>query len=110
MALVREIRVRARKVIPPVLAASLLAYFTFHAVQGERGLFTWQRLKLDLAEAKVSEALLAGQREGLARRVRLLHPESLDPDLLEERAHALLGYGRDDELIILLPKDSRNPQ
>jgi cell division protein FtsB len=33
----------------------------------------------------------------------LLARDGLDLDMLEERAHEVLNYGRDDEVIILLP-------
>ena len=107
MAVLREIRKRARHVMPPVVAASLVAYFAYHAVQGDRGLLAWMSLKQDLAQARVSESQLARTRSRLEWRVDLLRPDNLDLDLLAERAHELLGYGRSDELIILLPKGDR---
>ncbi len=103
MALLREIRLRARKIAPPVLAACVVAYFGYHALHGERGFPAWRELKGDLSQARATEARLADERARLARRVGLLRPDNLDPDLLEERANLLLGYGRDDDLVILLP-------
>ncbi len=103
MALLREIRLRARKIAPPVLAACVVAYFGYHALHGERGFPAWRELKQDLSQARATEARLAGDRARLARRVALLGPDNLDPDLLEERANLLLGYGRGNDLIILLP-------
>ena len=41
MSLIREIRRRGRHIIGPALWALAVAYFMFHAVQGERGLVTW---------------------------------------------------------------------
>jgi hypothetical protein len=38
MTLLGEIRVRARLIVGPVLAATVFAYFAYHAVQGDRGL------------------------------------------------------------------------
>ena len=103
MALLREIRLRARKIAPPVLAACVVAYFGYHALHGERGVPAWRELKVDLAQARAAEARLGQDRAQLARRVGLLRPDSLDPDLLEERANLLLGYSHGDDLVILLP-------
>ena len=103
MALLREIRLRARKIAPAVLAACVVAYFGYHALHGERGVPAWRELKGDLSQARATETRLADERAQLARRVGLLRSDHLDPDLLEERANALLGYGRDDDLVILLP-------
>ena len=104
MVVLREIRLRAHKILPPVAVTCLLAYFAFHTLQGEHGLLAWQHLKQELTQAKVKEASLAAIRAKIARRVHLLQPEHLDRDLLEERAHAVLGFGARDEVIILLPK------
>jgi cell division protein FtsB len=103
MALLREIRARARQITPPVLAACVVAYFGYHALHGERGFLAWRELRQDLAAAQTSAARLAEERARLELRVGLLRPDNLDPDLLEERANALLGYGHQDDLIILLP-------
>jgi cell division protein FtsB len=103
VAILREIRVRARKITPPVLAACVVAYFGYHALHGERGFLAWRELKQDLAQARGLEARLGEDRARLERRVGLLRPDNLDPDLLEERANVLLGYGRADDLVILLP-------
>lgn len=104
MAVLRELRAKARHIAPPVVGFCLVGYFAYHAVQGERGLLAWLRLKQELAQASASEARLAAERARLERRVNLLRPDRLDPDLLDERAHALLNYGRSDEFVILLPE------
>lgn len=107
MAVFRELRRRARQIAPPVLAACLLSYFAYHAIQGDRGLLAWLQLRQELAEAKAEAARLDERRARLEQRVSLLRADSLDPDLLDERAHALLGYGRPDEYVILLPEGER---
>lgn len=107
MAVFRELRRRARQIAPPVLAACLLSYFAYHAIQGDRGLLAWLQLRQELVEAKTEAARLDERRARLEQRVSLLRADSLDPDLLDERAHALLGYGRPDEYVILLPEGER---
>lgn len=101
MAILREIRIRARKILPPVLAACVVGYFGYHALHGERGFLAWRELQRDLAAARRVETQLAAERARLDRRVRLLRPDSLDPDLLEERAQVLLGYGHHGDMVIL---------
>ena len=41
MAVIRELRKRAKLIAPPVLGACLAFYFVYHAVQGDRGLIAW---------------------------------------------------------------------
>lgn len=43
------------------------------------------------------------ERQELERRVALLRPESLDPDMIDERARASLNVVQPQELAILRP-------
>ncbi len=108
MAILREIRVRARQVLPPVMAACVVGYFGYHALHGERGFLAWRELRHDLTEARAVEARLAGERAQLDLRVRLLGRDGLDRDLLEERAQLLLGYAHERDLVILSPDRGAN--
>jgi len=103
MAILYEIRVRARKILPTVLAALVVGYFGYHALHGERGFLAWRELKGDLEVAQTVEAQIAEQHARLDRRTALLRSDNLDRDLLEERARDLLGYGHPADLVILRP-------
>ena len=81
-----------------------MLYFLYHAVQGDRGFLAWLRLTQDLDQAKMTAVEVEAQRERLEQRVDRLQPEHLDPDLLDERARALLNLGRHDEVVIVRPK------
>jgi cell division protein FtsB len=83
-----------------VLALALAGYFTFAAVQGDFGIF--RRAEID-AEARALEADLDMLRSELARMENLtkrLSDDFLDLDLLDERARAVLGMIRADEIVI----------
>ncbi len=103
MALVHEIRRRGRHILPPVLLAATLGYFGYHIIQGERGVLAWLQLEKELRIAQANVAVLNQEKDQLDHRVNLLRPNSLDPDLLEERARILLNYARDGEMLVLLP-------
>lgn len=109
MGLTRDITRRLPGISAQLLLACLVAYFGYHAVEGEHGLNSWWRLsqKLDLAQAALG--VLKSQRGTLEARVALLRPDSLDPDMLEERARAILNFGRPDDVVILLPKGNAKP-
>lgn len=100
MTLFGELRKRARQIIGPVLAATVFAYFAYHAVQGERGLLAWLKLSQQVQETEASLDRIKAKRMRLEARVRLLRPDSLDPDLLEERARATLGLAHPDDVVI----------
>ena len=101
MAILHEIRKRARRVAAPALGALLAVYFTYHMVQGEYGLIAYLQLKSQGAASKANLAELRAEEAKLARRVTLLRPDSLDPDLLDEQARRMLGFVHPDELVIL---------
>ncbi len=100
MLMMAEIRRRARHVVGPVLGACLVGYFAYHAVHGDRGLIAWWRLTQQIDEAEATVAKLAATREGLERRVALLRPDSLDPDMLDERARHMLNLVGPDEVVM----------
>ena len=78
-----------------------MAYFAFHALHGDRGLFAWARYQQRIGDAERALARLKAERRVLEHRVRLLHPGSLDPDMLDERARLMLSYGRGDEIVFV---------
>ncbi len=78
----------------------VLAAFAHSGLQGEHGLAALHRaeaverkLTADLAETRA-------ERRALENKVRRLSADYLDLDLLDERARAVLGYVRRDELVI----------
>jgi len=103
MSAMSELRRRARHVVGPVLWAALAGYFGYHAVQGDRGLIAWYRVTQQLEEAKATLAEAQAERTALRKRVNLLRPDGLDPDILEERARLTLNMVRPDEVIIMIP-------
>jgi len=107
MRLLREIRIRARQAAPQVLAACMVAYFAYHALHGDRGFYAWIMLKQERAQVTQTAAAVADERARLEHRVSLLRRENLDPDMLEERAQALLNYGAESDHIIFLSPDLR---
>lgn len=103
MAVLREIRRRAPQIVPQVAAACLVAYFAYHAIQGEGGILAYLRTQEALKEAKAVRAELRDQRTELERKVELLR-EPLDRDLLSERARAVLNFGREDDVVVMPPE------
>src|ERR1700687_5216113 len=101
MMVVQEVRRRAGFIAGPVLGISLMCYFGYHLVQGERGLLSWLRLTQEIKLAKTQLAQLDGERAGLEGRVSLMRPEHLDRDMLDERARATLNLAAPHEIVIL---------
>jgi len=85
----------------PLLALSAGGYFGYHLQNGDHGL----KARADLESRKdVLEGELAGLqevKERIERDVALLRPESLDPDMLDERARAILNLAHPDDLVMM---------
>lgn len=96
-----DIKRRARTMVGPILGCLLVAYFVYHAVQGDHGALAWRQLDLRIAEARVSLDDLVGQRDFLEHRVGLLRPDSLDADMVEEQGRRLLNFTHPDDVIVI---------
>jgi len=82
-------------------AALLIGYFGVNAYTGNHGLRARQGLDLQIARLVAERDGLRAERLQWERRVTLLKSESLDPDMLEERARALLDYVDSRDLVRL---------
>jgi len=63
-------------------------------------LATRQDLDTRIAQLNAELATLKAERSRWERRVSLLQPESIDPDMLDERARALLDYVDPNDLTL----------
>jgi len=88
-------------VFAPLMAVALISYFAFHLINGDRGLLAYRDLGLALQQAEALHAQTQQEREQLEHRVSLLRPESLDLDMVEERARILLDMARPDDVVVL---------
>ena len=73
-------------------AALLIGYFGVNAYTGRHGLKAKQDLEQQIAELTRELATAKAERAEIERRVMLLRPAGLDPDMLDERARAMLDY------------------
>jgi cell division protein FtsB len=98
-----DIKRRARHMVGPMLGCLLVVYFVYHSIQGDHGALAWRHLDLLIAEAKTSLESLDGQRDALEHRVKMLRPDSLDADMVEEQGRRLLNFSHPDD-VVLVPK------
>lgn len=106
MLVVNAIRQRARVIIGPILGISLVAYFAYHLVQGDRGLLAWMRLSQEIRQARVTLAQIQAEEAPKAHRTVLLR-DHIDRDLLDEEARATLNLGGPNEVVIFNPQPGR---
>jgi len=95
---------RLRRALPSAVFIGMLAYFLYHAVQGEHGLLALRELNARAEQLQPQAVALAAERRALEARLALLQPDSLDPDMLDEQARRRLGFLHPDEIVILNPR------
>lgn len=101
MGLIFELKGRLKSSGMLILMILLFFYFGFYAFYGERGFRKYLYLSKEIEYARGLSLQYKSQKENLNKQVRLISPESLDLDLLEERVRLVLNYVEDDEFIIL---------
>ena len=84
-----------------LFAAAFIGYFAVNAFTGNHGLRAQAGLDQQLATMQGELARLKAERVTWQRRVSLLRADRLDPDMLDERARALLGYVDPRDLTLL---------
>ena len=89
-----------RPYLPTAILASLLFYFSFHALTGERGILAHGERERTLVQRTAELERLSAERKDLEIRAQLLRDDHLSADLLEERARALLGFADPRDYVI----------
>lgn len=102
------IRTRWRSILQTVTlhigAAALIGYFAFQGYNGQYGLLARRSFEQQHADLTKERDRLRAQREALQAKVRLLSPERVDADMLDEQARSLLNLVNPKDLVLLLPK------
>jgi cell division protein FtsB len=89
-----------RSYLPTAILASLIFYYGFQALTGDRGLLRVHLRQETLASETAELARLRAEHQELAVRARLLRDDHLSADLLDERARSLLGFADPRDYVI----------
>jgi cell division protein FtsB len=84
------------------VAAALIGYFWFHAFSGQRGLHAKHEIDQQLSELTAELDRLKAEKGQWDRKVALLRADGIDPDMLDERARALLNVAHPNEVVMML--------
>ena len=84
------------------IAAAMVGYFGVNAYTGKYGLNARQELDQEIVALTSELARLMRERAEGEQRVSLLRSDRVDPDMLDERARALLNYVDSRELTLQL--------
>ena len=100
MARAKSFSTYVKRATVSLVCMGLGGYFAYHAVEGDHGFIAW--IKLERKQVELAEQLqhVRGQRRDLEHRITLMRPESLDPDMLDERARESLNLAHPNDITI----------
>ena len=85
-----------------MLFGTLIAFFGFHSLTGERGMLMQDNLDREIASATEHLHLLEKENAQMEARISLMKSNIVDKDILEEMARSELGLFADNDILILL--------
>jgi cell division protein FtsB len=88
-----------------VMAALFIGYFGVNAYNGNHGLKAKQDIDRQMRALSAELTRLHAERSQWERRLQLLKSNDIDPDMLDERARALLDYADPRDLIMMIKPD-----
>ncbi len=91
-----------RQFLVGALLIGFVSYLGYSAVNGKYGLTNRQQMLVDIDALTAQRAALASRIDLYQQRLSLFDPARLDPDIIEEKARALLSMANPDDIIIPL--------
>ncbi len=82
------------------LLCTMIAFFGFHTIAGERGIMARPQLERKIMLAEEQLGLLQQHQHFLNHRISLMNQESVDADMLAETARAELGLYAPNDVIV----------
>ncbi|ALK09702.1 FtsB family cell division protein [Blastochloris viridis] len=83
------------------VTAAGIAYFAFHGWNGDHGLQAKRGFEIEMARLHEELDAVRAERLAMEKKVALLRPQSLDPDMLDERARDLLNWAHPNDLVLV---------
>lgn len=84
-------------------------YLAYNVVSGQFGVESNKIMAGEIEELKARSGALAAEIEATAHRVALFNSSRLDPDILTERARALLSMSQADDVIVMVDVKTGKP-
>ena len=90
-----------RSLLVTALLLAFQGYLGFNVVGGQYGIESQKQMRVDIEDLKAQSAALQAEIESYQHRTSLFDSASLDPDILSEKARALLQMAQPDDLIVM---------
>jgi len=97
---------------PLALTVTLLGfqgYLGYSAISGQFGIENREDILADIEILQDRSAALQAEIDAYRHRVSLMNPRHLDPDIVTERARALLNMAHADDVLVMVNPDTGKP-
>ncbi|UJW86137.1 FtsB family cell division protein [Devosia sp. SL43] len=97
---------------PLALTVALLGfqgYLGFSAIGGQFGIENRTQIMLDIDQLKGKSAALQAEIDAYRHRATLMDTRRLDPDIVTERARAMLNMANADDVIVMVDPHTGEP-
>lgn len=91
-----------RAALLPAVCILLIGYFVSHAITGPTGVIAWKGYKAERAALTKQAADSAEAKAAIDRKVKLLDPRKVDPDLADQLVRENLNVVKPDEVVVQL--------
>jgi len=90
-----------RSLLVTVLLLAFQGYLGFNVVGGQFGIESQKQMRVDIQDLKAQSATLKAEIDSYQHKTSLFASAQLDPDILTEKARALLQMAHPDDLVIM---------
>ena len=97
---------------PLALTATLLGfqfYLGYSAISGQFGIASRGEIQADIEVLQDRSAALQAEIDAYQHRVSLMNPRHIDPDIVVERARALLNMAHADDILVMVNPETGQP-
>lgn len=97
---------------PLALTVALLSfqgYLGYSALTGQFGIESREEILKNIEVLQDRSSALQAEVNAFQHRVSLMNPRHLDPDLVTERARALLNMANADDILVMVDPDTGKP-
>ena len=90
-----------RSLLITTLLIAFMGYLGFNVIGGQFGIESQKQMRVDIETLKAQSATLQAEIDSYRHRTSLFDAAKLDPDILTERARALLQMAQPDDLVVM---------
>lgn len=97
---------------PLALTVTLLCfqgYLGYSAISGQFGIENREQIIADIEVLQDRSSALQARIDAYRHRVSLMNPRHLDPDIVTERARALLNMANADDVLVMVNPETGKP-